>query len=340
MTGTGDRSSDDNGNSDSSNPYNWRPIEPADAASWAALLAAVQTVDQDWEYLSEQDLAEKFEDPCLDFAVGSMAIFSEDTMVGYGSLKARAAANPVHEMQYRGSVHPMHRGHGLGSRLLDWAETAALALHQDRYPDQPLSLSGSCLSTNTEAVALYSARGYHPARWYNAMVRDLTAPLPDLPAPTDVEIIGYTPNHSPDAFMIRNEAFKDHWGTTAISAEGWAHFMEHGAFRPAYSFLAYAAGEPLGFIIGHEYDAYAEATGIRDLFIPLLGTLRPGRKRGIGTALLVRALAEAKAAGFTAASLMVDADSPTGALGLYERAGFTVEHTSVVQTKMLTEARI
>jgi hypothetical protein len=36
----------------------------------------------------------------------------------------------------------------------------------------------------------------------------------------------------------------------------------------------------------------------------------------------------------------VDAGSPTGALGLCERAGFTVEHTSVVQTKMLAEARI
>jgi len=31
----------------------------------------------------------------------------------------------------------------------------------------------------------------------------------------------------------------------------------------------------------------------------------------------------------------VDADSPTGAVGLYERAGFTVDHTSVTQSKPL-----
>ena len=332
MNGNGDGS----GNPDS---YDWRPIELADAADWAALLVAVQTVDQDWEYRSVQDLAEKFDDPYRDFSVGSVAVYDRDTMVGCGSLKARAAADPVHEMQYHGAVHPAHRGRGLGSRLLDWAETAAVTLHQEHYPDRPLSLSGSCLSSNAEAIALYGARGYHPARWYNAMVRDLTVPLPELPTPAGVEIVGYTPERSADAHMIRNEAFKDHWGTTEISAEGWAHFMEHSVFRPAYSFLAYADGEPLGFIIGHEYDAYAEATGIRDLFIPLLGTLRAGRKRGIGTAHLVRALAEAKAAGFTAASLMVDVDSPTGALGLYERAGFTVEHTSIVQTKTVTQAQ-
>jgi hypothetical protein len=31
----------------------------------------------------------------------------------------------------------------------------------------------------------------------------------------------------------------------------------------------------------------------------------------------------------------VDADSPTGAVGLYERAGFTVMHTSITQAKPL-----
>jgi mycothiol synthase len=111
--------------------------------------------------------------------------------------------------------------------------------------------------------------------------------------------------------------------------------MAAGAFRPAFSFLAYDHGEPIGFVISHEYDAYAEATGIRDLFIAILGTRRAGRKRGIGSALLLRALAQARAAGFTSGSLVVDADSLTGALGLYERVGFTVEHTSITQSKPL-----
>jgi hypothetical protein len=36
---------------------------------------------------------------------------------------------------------------------------------------------------------------------------------------------------------------------------------------------------------------------------------------------------------FTAASLIVDADSPTGAFGLYQRAGFAIRTTSVTQVK-------
>jgi ribosomal protein S18 acetylase RimI-like enzyme len=162
--------------------------------------------------------------------------------------------------------------------------------------------------------------------------------LPDALVPAGTEIVGFTAERSADARLVRNEAFRDHWGSTESTVEEWDQFIGYNAFRPAFSFLAYAGTEPLGLIIGHEYDAYAEATGVHDLYIPLVGTRRTARKRGIASALLTRALTEARAAGFTAASLGVDADSLTGALGLYERAGFTVEHTSITQTKTLLKA--
>jgi len=313
----------------------WRPIEPADTGNWSALMTAIQAADHGWEFFSEQDLLEEFDDSYCDIARGLMGVFAGGTMAGYGTLTSRAAADPVHEMRFWGGVHPAYRQRGLGGGLLSWAETAAVPLHRERYPDRPLSLSGSCLSHNAAATALYAARGYHPVRWFHAMVRDLTTALPEVPAPPGVEITAFTPERSEDARLIRNEAFADHWGSTETSAEGWAHSMAAAAFRAAFSFLAFDHGEPIGFVISHEYDAYAEATGIRDLFIAILGTRRAGRKRGIGSALLLRALTEARAAGFTSASLVVDADSLTGALGLYERVGFTVEHTSITEFKPL-----
>jgi len=310
-------------------------MEPGDAGAWAVLLAAIRDVDRSWEYFTEQDLLEDFSDPGRDFARGSMAIHDGNTMIGYGDLATRTAADPVHGMRYEGGVHPAYRGRGLGGQLLDWAETAAIPLHRERHPGRPLSLSGDCMSHNAGAVALYAAHGYHPERWFHGMVRDLKSALPEFPAPAGVEIVGFTPQLSEGARLIRNEAFRDHWGSTETTVEGWAHFLGYSAFRPALSFLAYADGEPLGFIIGHEYDAYTETTGIRELHIALVGTRRAGRKRGIASALLARALTEARAAGYTAASLGVDAHSLTGALGLYEQAGFTVEHTSITQTKPL-----
>ena len=221
----------------------WRPIEPADAGNWSALLIAIQATDHGWDFFSERDLLEEFGNPDRDFARGSMGIFTGGAMVGYGTLGCRDAADPVHEMRYWGGVHPAYRQRGLGGRLLSWAETAAVPLHRERYPDRPLSLSGSCLSHNAAAVALYAARGYQPVRWFHAMVRDLTTALPEVPAPPGVQITAFTPEQSETARLIRNEAFTDHRGSTETSAEGWAHFMAASAFRPAFSFLAYAGGE-------------------------------------------------------------------------------------------------
>ncbi len=313
----------------------WRPIEPADAGNWSALMTAIQSADRGWEFLSEQDLLEEFDDPDCDFARGSMGVYIGGTMAGYGTLTSRTAADPVHEMRYWGGVHPAFRQRGLGGQLLAWAETAAVPLHRERYPDRPLSLSGSCLSHNAAALTLYAERGHRPVRWFHAMARDLTTALPEVPAPPGVEITAFTPERSDDARLIRNEAFQDHRGSTDFSAEGWAHFLDTSVFRPAFSFLAYSQGEPAGVIISQEYDATAEATGVQDLFVVTLGTRRAGRKQGIGSALLLGALTQAKAAGFTTSSLVVDADSPTGALGLYQRAGFRVDHTSVTHSKPL-----
>jgi ribosomal protein S18 acetylase RimI-like enzyme len=45
--------------------------------------------------------------------------------------------------------------------------------------------------------------------------------------------------------------------------------------------------------------------------------------------LLAKVLAAAAQAGKSTAALGVDADSPTGAVGVYERVGFTVEQRAV-----------
>jgi mycothiol synthase len=315
--------------------FDWRSITPPDAKALAGLIAAIAEADQDWEYYSEQDLLEEFSDPYRDYARGSVCIYDSDFMVGYCALAFRSTADPVHEMRQEGGVHPAYRRRGLGGQLLDWAHRTAIPLHEERYPGQPLTLTGGCLSHNAGAVALYGKRSYRPARWFHSMERDLAAAIPDVPVPPDVRITGFTPEHVGDALLIRNESFRDHWGSLETTAQEWARMMKYEAFRPALSFLAYAGQEPLGLIISHEYDAYTEASGIRDCYIPLIGTRRQGRKRGIATALVVEVLTAARAAGFAAASLSVDADSLTGALDLYKRVGFTVRHTSIANTKPL-----
>ena len=317
--------------------FDRRPLAPGDATAWVALLNAIQDADGSDEYASEQDVLEAFSQPNQEFARGSIAIYDGLTMVGYGVLTRRSAADPVHDMRHEGGVHPSYRGRGLGGELLDWAEKTAVPLHNDRFPGRPLSLSSGCLSSNAGAVALHEQRGYQPARWFHSMVRDLSDAIPQAVAPAGVQVTGYTPDMAEHARLVRNEAFRDHWNSTDTSAETWAHFLASDAFRPGFSFLAYAGSEPLGMLISREHDAYHARTGRRELYIALVGTRAAGRKRGIATALLLTAMSAARADGYDEASLGVDADSLTDAVRLYEHVGFTVALTWTAYRKRLSD---
>jgi mycothiol synthase len=315
--------------------FDFRPLAPADAGDWAALLAAIEAADGTDEHASEQDLREDFAHPNQDFATGSIAIYDGPAMAGYGVLTVRAQPGPSHDMRYTGGVHPSYRGRGLGGELLGWAENAAIPLHRARFPGRPLSLSSGCLSTNAAAVALHEQRGYRPARWFHDMVRDLSAPIAAAVVPAGVQIVGYRPDMAEHARLVRNESFRDHWDSTETSAETWTYFLASKGFRPRFSFLAYEGSEPLGMLMSHEHEAAATVTGRRELYIALVGTRAAGRKRGIGTALLNTAMSAARADGYDRAALGVDAESLTGAVRLYEQVGFTVARTRTVYRKQL-----
>ena len=59
-----------------------------------------------------------------------------------------------------------------------------------------------------------------------------------------------------------------------------------------------------------------------EIYVPYVGTLPEHRGRGLATGLLIQVLHAARTGGFATASLNVDTHNPTGALGIYERAGF------------------
>jgi mycothiol synthase len=313
----------------------WRPIEAKDVPACAVLLAAIEEADQTGDVFGEEDLLETFRDPGRDYPRGSTCVHDGDLMVGYCCLSSSGSAGQVHQMSQYGGVHPAYRRQGIGGRLLDWVQRAAVPLHEERYPGLPLSIEGGCPAGDSGASALYASHGFRPVRWFHLMGADLTAPGPGAPVPAGVQVAAFTAELAEDARLVRNEAFRDHWQASQSGSGEWAYFLSYSSFRPAFSYLAYDGAEPLAVLISHEYDASTELTGILDLYIALAATRRSARNRGIASALLSRALADARSAGFTAASLKVDADSPTGAFGLYQRAGFAIKATSVTQVKDL-----
>lgn len=316
-------------------PLACQPLSADQLREWTELYTAILVADADDDVMGEDDLAEEFGNPLCDFARGSVAVYDGDAMIGYCVLVPRDDADPIHEMRQYAGVHPKYRGQGIGGRLIEWSEHAALELHGDRFGDRPLALGSSSLAKNTSACALFARRGYLPSRWFHQMTRELSAEVPAPAIPDGVEIFGFTGARSADALVVRNEAFRDHWASVEMTRESWEFHLGLAAFRPGFSFVAYLSGDPVGLITAHEYEAFNKAKGRRDLYIPQVGTRRSGRNRGIASALLNTTLAAAKADGFDTATLDVDADSPTGAFGLYERIGFAVVDTRIVHRKVL-----
>jgi mycothiol synthase len=174
----------------------WRAITAADGASWAQLMLAVEESYGTEEIVGAADLVEDLSDPDVDPERGTIAAFSAGIMIAYAGLRSSPSATGRHEMHLYGGVHPIHRGRGLGTRLLAWAEQAALPLHQARYPGHPLALAVSCPAGQRDVLALFAAAGYQQARWFHFMSRDLTAAVPDGQIPEGAAGNGILLGHS------------------------------------------------------------------------------------------------------------------------------------------------
>jgi mycothiol synthase len=302
----------------------WRPITKDQTRAWADLFDAMEEADRQDLHIAEHELREELDDPGSDFPDGSIAAWDGDLMVAFGQVFTRDTAEAVHEMRLFGGVRPSHRRRGIGRQLVAWGERAAPPLHQKKFPDLPLNLQGWCYSKNPGEIALFAACGYQQIRWWRRMNRDLSEPLPERAAdPDGIQIVGFTADRAEEARLVRNAAFRDHWGSSESTAESWAHHLAEVGFRPQFSFLAYDRdGRALGMLHSEEFDSDTKANGHRDVHVGLVGTRREARGRGIASALVSRVLTAAKADGCANAWLLVDSESPSGAVGLYERLGF------------------
>jgi mycothiol synthase len=101
------------------------------------------------------------------------------------------------------------------------------------------------------------------------------------------------------------------------------------------SWLALDGDEVAGYLLTYFFAAETAATGVREAYVGQLGVRSDWRRRGIGRLLLATALASYRAAGYGRAALTVDTQHPTGALGLYTRAGFVATDRWAVWSKPL-----
>jgi mycothiol synthase len=181
--------------------------------------------------------------------------------------------------------------------------------------------------------ALLRSEGFVPARYFFDMGRPTLDGVPDVPLPEGLEIRSVTRADVPAIFAADVEAFRDHWGGYDDSSESLQRFLDSPHVDPNLWVIAFDGNEIAGGVINAIYPEENAALGMQRGWLDSVFTRRPWRRRGLARALIARSLVALRERGMTSAVLGVDAENPTGALGLYESAGFAVEHRSTAWRK-------
>lgn len=286
-----------------------------DAPAVAGLIRAFETHFTGLPEKSEADLRHEWWELELDRDTWLVELDGE--LAGYAALYTKP------HTFVDGYVHPAHFGRGVGARLVGLTETEARlrGIDQLRY---------GVLDADERAQELLASRGYREVRRFYRMRIELDGPPEPPEWPDGLEIAPFDPAEPRVFHAALEDAFADHWDFRPESFEHWAQrWLED----PDADFSLWCAVRD-GDEIAAALMAYAERYGAG--WVALLGVRPPWRRRGLGIALLRHAFVELYGRGQPVVGLGVDAENPTGATRLYERAGMHVAWAAVLLEKRLS----
>jgi len=275
------------------------------------------------EVITTDDIARRFThmqnfDPTQDVLLAEIC----GDLVGYARMHWIQEANGDVIFKHHGCVLPEWRRHGIGSTLLRFTKDhlKGLAIHAQN--DGMRFFEVFLADTESDKQALLKSAGYQPVRYFFEMVRPLDDDIPEIALPEGLEIRPATLDQYRTIFDASEEAFQDHWGHFPATDSEYQGWIKSPYFQPERWKVAWdngqVAGMVLNFINTEENKRFNRKRGhTEDICVR-----RPWRRRGLARSLLAQSLQMFKDEGMEEATLGVDTDNLSGALGLYENLGF------------------
>ncbi len=286
--------------------YTQRPLTRADAAALAATIAASELVDAGEAAIEEADLVADWGRPSHDLAADSVAVLHGDAIVAYAEHLGGDRADAT--------VHPDHRGRGLGTALAGWLADRAAELGQD--------VVGMPVVAGSSGDRLLAELGWEVRwdSWVLALPQGTT--IPERPLPAGYAIRAATPAEHRAVWMLNEDTFLEWAQRDRETFEDWqADVVRRPGFEP---WQVRVVTDPTGELVAFAVLQVSQDAG-GDGYVARLGTRPDARNRGLAQALLVDAFALARRHGATRSTLATD--SRTGALGLYRKVGMEVIST-------------
>jgi mycothiol synthase len=310
----------------------------ADLEKLVVLLNTVSKFDGEEQIYTLESLREEMNDPILD-ATNSCFIAETDQSQFIGDtvivLRSSSAGTPFASIFYE--IHPDWRTPETGvlESLIKRAEARVIQRRSELLENTGLLITLQVAPEQTGFIALFEQLGYAFERTYYTMI---FSPLDNLvipEIPEGITIRNYRSGEDDERFLnARNQIWRDHHLGSERTLESWQHYVTTRNFRPELNLIAEDKEGNIAGICWCAIDfEQIEAGGINEGWVNNLGVQRQFRKQGLGASLLMRGVAAMAKMGVERVMLGVDAASPTGAVGLYERSGFRVHKKRFMYVK-------
>ena len=291
-----------------------RPASVDDAAAVNDLVIAADTAVQGWSDSSVNELLDWWR--LTDLDVNSWIV--EDD--GVAALVVVIPHGETADID--GFVHPGKTARGLGAWLLGRGEERIRELGFAR------ALTW-CLAGDAQARQLFEGAGFREVRRFYRMLVEHDAAPAAAAWPEGVSVAAFERDDAHAFHAALTESFAEEWNFVPEPFEEWAERrIDAPDFDPTLWFVAREGDEIAGVL---RCDAERGGAG----WVGALGVRTPWRKQGLGLALLRHAFGEYYRRGQPRVALGVDAENPTGATRLYERAGMRVAYEAVAFEKAL-----
>jgi mycothiol synthase len=309
--------------------------DDAEYAEVAELITAANRFDRIMWIPTARQLREELEssagiDPRADIVVTEI-----DGRLVANSGVERVMRDGVATYEMWGHVLPDLRRRGLGEALL----RENLRRAAERAAAEPAGQESVARShaeeTETGHRALLERHGFEPIRWFFLMRRSTTDEIPDAPLPDGLEVRPVTADQHRAIFDAEREAFRDHWSSREQTEEDFQLTYGREELDTDLWVVAWDGDEIAGVVQNWIWPDENEQLGVARGWLEHISVRRPWRRRGLARAITAESLRRLAAAGMTDAMLGVDAENPTGALGLYEGLGFEVDQRSQVYRRPL-----
>jgi mycothiol synthase len=241
---------------------------------------------------------------------------------------------PMYEIW--GSVDPGFRRRGLGTWLQHWTLEHARTRSALEDPHGPVAFGSFAEDAEIGHRALLAGAGFAPVRHFFLMRRTDLGDVPDAPLPDGLEIRPVTEDQRRTIFDAENEAFRDHWGHREMGESDYITTFAREGLDTDLWVVAWDGDQVAGVVQNWIWAEENARLGVNRGWLEHISVRRAWRRRGLARAITAESLRRLHAAGMDDAMLGVDSENPNGALGLYERLGFTVHSRAAAYRRSLS----